>query len=170
MTLKKGLLSTAGFVAVALVSMPAWAVETSSKEVTVRATVNVRAKLVLGVNAISFPDADASTTPTVAANENGSISVTTWVRSPRGSSANLSVVASDDLRSGEDTIAVQNVSWTASGDPEYQSGALSKSAQTVATFARSGRYDANYMFSMQNSAAYNPGAYATQVTYTLTVP
>ena len=142
----------------------------AESRLTVSAAVAIRAKLQLGVSGVSFADTDASTTPVINANENGSITVTSWVRTPRGTRPLLTVKAADDLKSGQDAIAISNVSFTASGASEYQAGALSKDEQTVATFQRSGRYDGSYNFKLQNSADYVPGNYSTQVVYTLVVP
>lgn len=143
---------------------------TAKADINLSAEVKVRAKLTLGVSSISFQDADPSAMPSISANENGSISVVSWVRTPTGTKPLLTVEAKDDLKSGTDKIDAHNVSWTASGDSAYKSGTLSKSSQTVAEFPKSGKYEGAYNFQLKNSAEYAPGSYTTQVTYTLVVP
>lgn len=144
--------------------------KSTREEISVTARISPRVRLALGVSTISFPDASPFQAPAIAANENGRISVSSWVRTPPGTTALLTVEATGDLKDGAHTIAAARVGWTASGASEYRDGKLGTAAQTVASFARSGIYEGAYQFFLENSADYVPGDYSTRIVYTLLVP
>lgn len=142
---------------------------TDTKPLTINAIVSPRAKLTLGVAAINFPDADPSTTPSVAATENP-VSVDSQVRTGAASTATLTVLAASDLTSGANTIAITNVTWTATG-AGYVAGTMSTSAaQTVGSWTGSGDRSGTLSFFLTNSWSYATGSYTANSTFTLTAP
>ena len=137
---------------------------------TVNMGVNARAKLTLGVSTINFPDADPDTTPSVAATENA-VSVTAKVRTGASSTATLTHLAGGDLTSGGNTIAISNVTWTATGTGYASTGRMNKStAQSVGSWTGSGSYSGTLSYSIVNSWSYTIGNYTVSTTYTLTAP
>ena len=83
---------------------------------------------------------------------------------------NLNIIADGDLRSGSDTIPVQNVVWQASGQG-FRSGTLSKSTvQTAGSWKGSGVREGVFRYYLNNSWNYQKGKYRVIVTYTLTTP
>ena len=139
----------------------------STQTLTINATVSSRAELTLTPTTISFPDADPTSTPSVAANT--TVSVTARVRS--SGTPTLKVLANGDLASGGNSIAISNVSWTASASP-FIAGTMNKTtAQDAATFsAGSGSYSGAYSYFLTNSWNYAVGSYSQTATYTLTAP
>ena len=81
------------------------------------------------------------------------------------------MLANGNLISGSDTIAITNVTWTASGAPFVAGTMDAVTAQDAATFSSgSGQYTGTYSYLLANSWAYVPGAYTQTVVYTLTAP
>ncbi len=137
---------------------------------TVTASFNVaaQAKLSFSATTLTFPDADPGTTPLVPASQNP-ITVTASVRFGSGQ-AILTVLASDDLRSGMDVIPISALTWTASGTG-FVGGSMSRTtAQMVATWNTSDRYVGSLTFRLGNSWNYASGNYGTTLTYTLSTP
>jgi hypothetical protein len=82
----------------------------------------------------------------------------------------LQVLASGDLVSGSDIIAISNVSWTASPLP-FIDGRLDKTApQTVANGSGNANLNGSISFFFKNSWDYWIGNYSQIITYTLTAP
>lgn len=155
--------------AVALVGMTATAADAASatSTVNVTATVSATAKLSLSEAAISFPDADPDSTPSIPGS--AVITITAKGKAQTGNTITLTVQASDDLKSGGDTIPIANISWTAGGDTGYVAGTMSKSsAVTLGSWGQSGAYNGTQSYALANSWNYKTGSYATSVTYTLT--
>jgi len=149
-------------------SIPVFAAQQTGP-LTVNMGVNARAKLTLGVSAINFPDADPDTTPSVAATENA-VSVTAKVRTGASSTATLTHLAGGDLTSGGNTIAISNITWTATGTG-FQAGTMNKStAKTVGSWTGSGSYSGTVSYFIVNSWSYTTGNYTVSTTYTLTAP
>ena len=136
---------------------------------TINATVASRAELTLSPTTINFPDASPTTSPSIAANS--TVSVTARVRTGSASTPTLTVLANGDLVSGAQTIAISNVTWTASGAP-FIGGTMNKTtAQNAASFSQgSGTYAGSYSYSLANSWSYDTGSYTQTATYTLTAP
>jgi hypothetical protein len=142
---------------------------TDTKTATVSATVNAAASLTLGVNTVTFADADPGTTASITATE-GAITVTAKARTSANGAVTLTVLAADDLKSGSDSIGIGNVTWTVSGTG-YQAGTLNKSsAQSVGSWTGPGVRSGALTFALANSFTYATGSYSTTVTYTLTAP
>jgi hypothetical protein len=137
---------------------------------TVSATFTVAAqtKLTFSATTLAFPNSDPDTVPLIPASQNP-VTVTATARFGSGQ-AILTVMASDDLRSGMNTIAISALKWTAGG-PGFVGGMMSRTvAQTVATWNSSGRYAGTLMFTLDNSWNYAVGNYGTTLTYTLSTP
>lgn len=157
-----------GLLGVLLSSIPVFA-DQQGQNLTVNMGVLARAKLTLGVSTINFPDADPDTTPSIPATENP-VSVTAKVRTGVSSTATLTHLAGGDLTSGSSTIAISNVTWTASGTG-YVAGMMNKTTpQTVGGWTGSGVYIGNLSYSIVNSWSYVIGNYTVSTTYTLTAP
>jgi hypothetical protein len=145
-----------------------WAA-TSTANLTINATVAATAKLTLSTNAINFPDADPDFTSSIPSTP-ASVSVTAKAKTGSASTATLTVLAADDLKSGSDTIAISNVTWTASGTG-FVNGTMNKStAQSAGSWTGSGNRSGTFSYFLANSWDYATGSYSASVTYTLTAP
>ena len=134
-----------------------------TETLTINATVSTRAELVLLPTTINFPDANPTTTPSISADS--TVSVTANVRT--AGTPTLTVLANGDLISGGDSIAITNVTWTASGAPFIAGTMNSVTAQDAATLsAGSGQYAGTYSYFLANSWTYATGAYTQTATYT----
>jgi hypothetical protein len=142
---------------------------TDTKPLTVNATVAALAKLTVSSATLTFPDADPDTTPSIAANE-GALTISARGRTNAASSITLTLMASGPLTSGTDTIAINNITWTASGTGYVPGTMSSATAQSVGTWAGSGSYGGTMTFALANSWAYRTGNYSASATYTLTAP
>jgi hypothetical protein len=160
------ILLAAGII-VGLTAMDAAAQVTANATLTVNASVSSRAKITLGAASITFADADPDVSPTITAT---GLSVDVKARKASGN-VTLAVAADGPLTSAaSDTIALTNLTWTASGDPGYVAGTMSTSDQTLGTFAASGNFSGTQTYQLTNSWTYATGDYSATITYTLTVP
>jgi len=167
--LQKALIGCVAITAMVLLLSSAMLAATGSATLTINATVASRAEIALAPTTINFPDASPTVTPSIAADN--PVAVTARVRTGRTTAATLTVAAPADLISGSDTIAINNVSWTASGAPFIAGTMNSTTPQNAATFANgSGLFSGTFNFFLANSWAYNIGSYSGIVTYTLTAP
>jgi len=140
-----------------------------TKSLTVNATVSARATLSIGQTTIHFPDADPDTVTSIPATENA-VSVTAKVRTGSGSTATLTHLAADDLKSGSDTILIGNVTWTVTG-AGFQLGTMNKTTpQTAGSWTGSGNRSGTFSYFLANSWSYATGGYTASSTYTLTAP
>jgi len=139
----------------------------TTQTLTINASGAIRAELTLTPTTISCPYADPTATPSIPANT--TVSVTAKVRS--SGTPTLKVLANGDLASGGDSIAIGNVTWTASGGP-FIAGTMNKTtSQDAATFsAGSGSFSGTFTYKLANSWNYAVGSYAQTATYTLTAP
>jgi hypothetical protein len=157
---------------VALVLVPAAPLLRAASKtdtLTVSATVAARAKLTLSSASMTFADADPDTVPSMPANI-GALTITAGARTTLGSTVSLVVLASSDLQSGLDTIAVSNMAWTATG-AGFVAGTMNKTtAQAVGSWASSGLWSGTQSYAVANSWNYSTGTYTTTLTYTLTAP
>ena len=131
----------------------------------------VKVTLTLNRAAINFPSDDPDTVPSVPASENPlGIQVKVTGNGPPDGPWRLQVLASGDLVSGSDIIAISNVSWTASPLP-FIDGRLDKTApQTVANGSGNANLNGSISFFFKNSWDYWIGNYSQIITYTLTAP
>ncbi len=168
--LKTGLAAAAAAVFGLAILPSAADAATTTENLTINATVAARATLTLSAATINFPDQDPDAVPSVAATENP-VAVTAKVRTGAASTPTLTVQASGPLTSGGDTIAISNVTWTASAAPFAAGTMNSATAQSAATFgAGSGSYAGSFSYFLTNSWAYAVGSYSATATYTLTAP
>jgi hypothetical protein len=157
---------------IALASLAAtqglWAA-TATGNVTVSATVAATAKLTLSSATVTFANADPDSSPSVAATE-GAITITTKGKTSTNGTIALTLLAANDLKSGTDTIAISNVTWTATG-AGFAAGTMNKTtAQTVGSWTNSNSRTGTQSFALANSWAYATGNYTATATYTLTAP
>jgi hypothetical protein len=142
---------------------------TDTKPLTVNAVVAGSATLTIGQSAINFPNANPDSTPSIPDSE-GAVNVTAQTRTGATSTVTLTHQAAGPLTSGSDTIAINNVSWTASGTG-FASGAMSSSTPVSAgSWTGSGSYTGSFTYALANSWTYAVGSYTTSSTYTLTAP
>jgi hypothetical protein len=140
-----------------------------SRTATATVTIAALAKLSLSASALSFPDADPDTTPSISAG-GGPVTLVAKIRTTPGSPVSLSVLASDDLRSGVSTIAIAALRWTSSG-AGFSAGTMSRTvAQSVGAWVGSGMRTGAQSYSLTNSWTYAAGSYSTSLVYTLTAP
>lgn len=119
---------------------------------------------------IAFPNADPDATPVLSAPP---VTVQYRVRANGNRPWTLTVLASDDLASGQSRIPASAVSWTAAPAPPFRTGAMSATqAQPVA----SGNGNVNparmgtITFRLTNSWTYDAGTYLQILTFTLSAP
>ena len=161
-----GILTAAALV---LVSTQANAQAVDQKTVTVSATVNAKAKLTLGSTTATFNDADPDVTPLLTAT--AAISVDVKTRTAAANTVTLTVQADGALtNAASDTIAINQLTWTASGTG-FAAGTMSSgAAQTLGSFAGGGNATGNQTYQLVNSWNYRTGTYSAIITYTLTAP
>ena len=129
------------------------------------------ATLTLGSNTISFPNADPDATPAIPATQN-SVSVRCRITGATGSNVTLTLQANGNLISGGNSIAISNVTWTATGSG-YSSGTMNTTPVTVGSWPNtsgSKTYNGTLSFFLKNSWGYATGNYTASVVYTLTAP
>jgi len=146
--------------------------QTSTASVNVTAIVGARATLTLGSNAVTFPDSDPDTVPTITA---GGITISAKARTAAGNAVTLTVLATDDLMTGGgDTIGIAAITWTVGGDPGLAAGTMAKApgpAVSLGSWTGSGNHNGGLQtYHMVNSWTYATGNYATTINYTLTAP
>ena len=133
---------------------------------TLNASINSVARLSLSSAALTFPDADPDTVPSIQASQ-GPITVTAKARTSPNGTITLTVRASDELRSGLNTIPASNITWVSSGTG-FGNGMLSTTtAQAVATWTGSGVRTGTQTFFFKNLWSYATGTYTLTITYTL---
>jgi hypothetical protein len=144
-------------------SLPA-AAQTSNA--TLNASFNGLARVSLSTATLTFPDADPDTVLSIAASQ-GPVTISAKARTSVNGAVTLTVQASDDLRSGLNTIPASSITWTASG-PGFTSGTLSStSAQMVASWVGSGVRSGTQSFFFRNLWSYATGTYTLTMTFTL---
>jgi hypothetical protein len=122
------------------------------------------ATLTLSVGSISFPSASPGTTPSIAATQNP---MNVAVKTTGAAIWALTVLANGDLTSGGDIIAINNVTWTATG-AGFVNGTLSKTtAHILAVGIGSVNFTGTQSYFLANSWNYKSGSYSQTVVYTL---
>lgn len=153
-----------------MIWMAAGTTPAAAQQVTGTATLNATfgglARLTFSTLTITFPDAEPDMVPNVPASQ-GPITITAKARTSPNGAVTLSVQASDDLRSGVNTIPASSITWTATG-PGFTNGTLSAaSPQIVASWADSGVHTGSQVFFFRNSWTYATGIYTLTMTFTL---
>lgn len=167
--MKKAVWSAVAVAAVVLLgSSSALAQQTATANLTVTANVNAKAKLTLGTGAINFADADPDTTTSYTS---APFSVDVKARTTSAGNVLLTVKASGDLASGGDAIAINTLTWAATGTGFTTTGANNKTtAQTLGSWTGSGNPSGTQTLSLPNLWSYNTGVYTVTLNYTLTAP
>jgi hypothetical protein len=156
--------SLLGFLAV-LTLLPA-AARAQTASATLSANLGGLARLTFSSNSLTFPDSDPDTVPLVDA-AGGPVTTTAKARATPGGQVTLTVEASDDLRSGVDTLPVSLLTWIATG-PGFVNGTLSAATpQTVATWTGSGVHVGTQTYRFQNLWTHPTGTYTVTLVYTL---
>jgi hypothetical protein len=142
---------------------------TSTQTVTLSMNIAARAKLQFGLLAMSFPDADPDSVPSNPANVNP-LSVTSSARTGSSSTVALTCLASGDLIAGTNTIAISNMTWTATGTG-YVAGTMNRTTdQTAGSWTGPGQRTGAFSYSLTNLWSYVIGNYSTTISYTLNAP
>jgi hypothetical protein len=142
---------------------------TDTKNVTFSAAISATAKLTVSTTTLTFPSSDPDTVPSISATE-GAVTITAKTKTAAAGAVTLTVLAATDLTSGTDTIAISNVTWTASGTG-FVAGIMNRTtAQSVAAWTGSGSRTGTQTYALANSWNYTTGAYSAAATYTLTAP
>lgn len=137
-----------------------------TQNATLNASINGLARISVSSAALTFPDSDPDTVPSIQASQ-GPITLTAKARTSLNGTITLTVSASDDLRSGINTIPASNITWVASGTA-FNNGTLSAStAQIVAAWTGSGERTGTQTFFFRNLWSYATGTYTLTMTYTL---
>ncbi len=157
----------AAFGVMVCIAAPAYAQATATGSLSVTATVSAKAKLTLSAASITFADADPDTTPSITA---AGVDVDVKARTSAAGSVTLTVLASDDLASGGNSIPVGNLTWTSAGSG-FQDGTSNKTvAQSVGSWTGSGNPTGTQTYALVNSWTYATGTYTVTLNYTLTAP
>lgn len=140
----------------------------STAGLNISVTVPSSSSLSFGTTTLRFIPDDPTLQPSVPAQENP---VTVLAKTRSKGTSSLSVIASDDLKDGANTIPASALSWTADAAP-YIGGTLSKSTpQAAALFTTgSGTFQSSFRYFLANSNMFIPGTYSTTINYTLTAP
>jgi hypothetical protein len=153
-------------IATLAIAVPAEAQTATS---TFSANLGGIAKLSLSSTTLAFPDADPDTVPLVPA-AGGAITITAKARASLAATVTLTVLASDDLRSGVDTIPASALTWMASG-AGFVNGTTSRATpQIVGSWTGSGVRTGTQTYRFQNSWSYRTGTYSVSLLYTLVSP
>jgi hypothetical protein len=137
--------------------------------VDVDAAVGSAVQLSISPQTINFPDADPDVTPYVNAMENP-VTVTVQAQTEKKKTVTLTVLAQGDLVSGADSIPINNVRWTATGEG-FAPGTMSKSAAvTAGAWVGPGSRRGTFSYVLANSWNYHRGSYRATVVYTLSAP
>ena len=146
------------------------------------AHAQVTLNLVVIPTVVSFPDANPTTTPVIAATDPVGIRITVTSLSVDGSATtpwSVSALAAGDLLSGPDAIAISNVTWTAFqtdtfkclGGCTCQAGTASDLVpQPMIVGLGSAELLCSFPFSLANDWSYNPGSYSQTMTITASSP
>jgi hypothetical protein len=140
-----------------------------TRTATLNVTVNGFARLTLSSSGVSFPDSNPDLVPQVPGST-GPLTITVKARTTANASLRLSVLASDDLRSGVRTLPASNITWTATG-AGFVAGTLNRTtAQTVGSWIGSGARSGAQSLFFRNLWTHPTGTYTLTMTYTLSSP
>jgi hypothetical protein len=150
-------------------TLPARDASAQSRDVTLNVSINGLARLSLSSTGVSFPDSNPDLVPQVAGTP-GPLVITVKARAVLNATIGLSVLASDDLRSGVRTLPASNITWTAAG-AGFVPGTLNRTApQPVGTWVGSGARTGSQSLLFKNVWTHPTGTYTLTMTYTLSSP
>jgi hypothetical protein len=151
------------------VALPARDASAQSRTATLNVSINGLARLSLSSTSVSFPDSNPDLVPQVPGAP-GPLVITVKARTTINSTIRLSVLASDDLRSGVRTIPASNITWTATG-AGFVPGTLNRTTpQTVGSWIGSGVRTGSQSLFFRNVWTHPTGTYTLTMTYTLSSP
>ena len=159
--------ATIATAAVMLVSTSVYAQTTQTGSLNVTANVNAKAKLSLSVPSITFADADPDV---VLVMTSAAVGVDVKARTTAAANVTLTVLASNDLVSGTDTIGIGLLTWAATGSGYVPGTSNKTTAQLLGSWTGSGNPSGTHTYSLPNSWNYATGTYTVTLNYTLTVP
>ncbi len=140
-----------------------------SRTATLNVSINGLARLSLSSTGVSFVDSNPDSVPQVPGTP-GPLVLTVKARTTLNATVRLSVLASDDLRSGVRTLPASTITWTATG-AGFVPGTLNRTTpQTVGTWIGSGVRTGNQSLLFANAWTYSTGTYTLTMTYTLSSP
>lgn len=124
--------------------------------------------LTVSPGSVSFPDADPDLVPLIPANSVVTIDVRV---TGNPASWNLTHLASGDLMSGADAIAISNVTWSITPNPPFVNGTMSRiTPQLVASGTGNENNTGTMSLLLQNSWFHKIGNYSQTTTFTLFAP
>ena len=140
-----------------------------SRTATLNVSINGLARMSLSSTGVSFPDSNPDLVPQVPG-ATGPLVITVKARSTLNATIQLSVLASDDLRSGVRTIPASNITWTATG-AGFVPGTLNRTTpQAVGSWIGSGVRTGSQSLFFKNVWTHPTGTYTLTMTYTLSSP
>lgn len=125
------------------------------------------ALLSLSSTGLTFPDASPDAMPQVPAPP---LTVTAKARTTRNAALRLTMIATDHLRSGVNTIPIDAITWTSTGAGFVGGTASRTTAQLVGQWTGSGVRIGTQQYRFRNLWTYATGTYTVTFTYTLTSP
>ena len=127
------------------------------------------ATLTLSSTTITFPSAGPDSVPQIAANQNPlQVTVRVSGSGSSGLTVQLSVLAGGNLRSGANSIAISNVTWTAQGTGFVSGTMSSTTSQRVGQWSGRTNVTGSLQLWLANSWSYASGNYSQTAVYTLT--
>lgn len=138
---------------------------TDTDSLTINCTVSAYASVTLTPSTINFTPT-GTTTPTAA---DTTVSVAVDALTASGNTVDLDVLADGDLVDGGSTIAITNVSWTASGTGFVAGTMDTVIPAAVGSWTGSGNRTGVLTYTLA-AGAYDAGNYTQTATYTLTAP
>jgi hypothetical protein len=159
--------------ALAALALALWALVVSPRPAA--AAVGPTLRLTITPGSISFPDRNPDMPPPYVNSIPLTVQVRIRVRNNAGGTWQLTLAASDHLRSGADVITANNITWiTSPAAPPWTPGGTLALApgQTVASGQDDVQPDAfgNLEFRLANLWTYAVGVYSTTATFTLSAP
>lgn len=140
---------------------------TAVAEQRVVVQIEPAATLRLDSGTVYFPPDDPLATGKIT--QTGAVNIEAEARTSDFQAVTLTALAASDLKSEENTIPIDALSWDATGMGYTQTGVLSDTqAQLLGSWNRSGSYDGTISYVLTNEWNYAAGTYTTTITYTLT--
>jgi len=125
--------------------------------------------LTINPTSIVFPDADPDTTPSISAPSVVIVSVSVS-GIPANQTWRLIHRSNGNLQSGTQTIAITNVTWTATPQPPFRNGTMRTTNQTAGSGTGNISVNGNFQYFLRNQWTYRPGNYTASTTFTLSSP
>jgi hypothetical protein len=142
------------------------AVAGQTQTATLNAAFSGIAKLSLSVASLTFPDADPDAVPLVPSTP-PTVAITAKGRATLNGAVTVTVLASDNLRSGVSTLPASTITWTATGSG-FVDGTLDASTpQVVGSWTGSGIRNGTQSFFFRNLWTHATGTYTVTLVYTL---